>query len=958
MSFVSFSGTNYGIQVGDNHGIIVKDFHLPPVRPETPPSPLSNIPFPHDPDFVRRDALLDLIYEKNSTPGSSIALIGLGGVGKSQLAIEYAHQVREKSPATWVFWIHASNETRFEESFRDFADQAKIPGRRIPKSNIFKVVENWLRDQKTGKWVCILDNADDDRVICSPRPAGKGPTNNSAKPLLAYIPRIPNGSIIITSRTREVASKMVRDRDLIEVQPMERSEALELLQRKLGEPKEIGESQPHNEQLVDVLELMPLAIVQAASFIRNRAPRYSVLQYIEDFEKSEHQAIKLLKREAGYLHRDWEAKNSILITWQISFDYIRKTKPSAAELLSFISFFDRQGIPDSLVRHHYQRQDHSKEEQQLTSDSSDDETSESDQGPDFEDDVTTLSNYSFIAISESKEFFTMHRLIQLTTRAWLKSQGQLNHWREEFITTLYEEFPSGEYENWERCRLFFPHVKSAISQKPTSTESLTKWATLLYKGAWHAWQSDNITDTKDMASKSREQRMILFGNDNGEVFASTIMLAIGLGLEGQWEEAEQLQLQALEARKLTIDLDHKYDSEMLTGMANLAWTYRKQGRWEEAEQLEVYVMKTRITKLGIKDPITLSSMSQLASTYIHQCRWVESEQLVAQVVEVRKVKLGAGHPNTLTSIADLASAYRGQGQWEQAEKLELDAMRESKGNLGSDHPITLSIISNLASTYWMEGRWEEAKHLFIQVLEIRKTKLGVDHPDTLTCMANVASTYWKQGQLEQAEQLFSQVMEASKAKLGVDHPNTLTSISNLASTYRKQGRWTEAEKLELEVLEISKTKFGVDHPETLISMANIASTYRHQGRLDEAERLLTEVVEIRKTKLGADHPDTLTSMANLALTYFNQDQWVKAEELQVLVMETRKTKLGIDHPDTLTSMTELAFTWKSLGHSDKATDLLADCLAKQEQVLGPKHPLVKSNSVTLLEWGPKDVKDA
>jgi hypothetical protein len=140
---------------------------------------------------------------------------------------------------------------------------------------------------------------------------------------------------------------MVDHKDLIEVQPIERSEALELLQRKLEQP---GESQD-SRQLVNALEFMPLAIVQAASYIRNRAPRYSVSQYLGDFKRSDREATRLLKKEAGHLYRDWEAKNSVVVTWQISFEYIRQTKPSAAELLSLMSFCDRQGIPESLIRH-------------------------------------------------------------------------------------------------------------------------------------------------------------------------------------------------------------------------------------------------------------------------------------------------------------------------------------------------------------------------------------------------------------------------------------------------------------------------------------------------------------------------------------------------------------------------------------------------------------------------------
>jgi NB-ARC domain. len=260
---------------------------------------------------------------------------------KSQLAIEYSYQVRSKSPATWVFWVHASNEARFEQSFRDIADQVKIYGRQDPKVNIFKLVENRLRDEKLGEWVCILDNVDDDKFLCSLPTADKrvptiGPTNDlTKKPLLEYIPRSQNGSIIITSRSREVALEMVDHEDLIKVEPMEKSESLELLRRKLNQPEESQECL----QLVNALEFMPLAIIQAASYIRNRAPRYSVSQYLADFEGNDHKATRLLEKEAGRLSRDWEAKNSILVTWQISFDYLRQTNPSAAELLSFMSFF-------------------------------------------------------------------------------------------------------------------------------------------------------------------------------------------------------------------------------------------------------------------------------------------------------------------------------------------------------------------------------------------------------------------------------------------------------------------------------------------------------------------------------------------------------------------------------------------------------------------------------------------
>ncbi|CAI7593360.1 unnamed protein product, partial [Penicillium pancosmium] len=408
-------------------------------RPETPPSPLSTVPFPRDPDFVSRNTLINQIREKSLVLGSRIALVGLGGVGKSQLAIEYSYRIRSKSPATWVFWVHASNEARFEQSFRDIADQLKLPSRQDPKANIFNLVENWLRDENNGKWICVLDNADNDKFLCSLRTSDKGAStkespNASTKPLLEYLPRSPNGSTIITSRSRDIALKMVRPNDLIEVYPMERSEALELLQKTLGQPEECQESQ----QLVQELEFIPLAIVQAASYIRNRALFSSILQYLEDFRRSDREATNLLKKEASHLDRDWEAKNSILITWQISFDYIRQIKPSAAGLLSLMSFFDRQGIPQSLIRHQHMANNILNSE--FLNDSRSGETSGLNISPDLEDDVIALRDYSLISIGDNGAFFMMHRLVQLSTRAWLVSNGQVEQWRETFIKNLSEGF--------------------------------------------------------------------------------------------------------------------------------------------------------------------------------------------------------------------------------------------------------------------------------------------------------------------------------------------------------------------------------------------------------------------------------------------------------------------------------------------------------------------------------------
>ncbi len=270
---------------------------------------------------------------------------------KSQLAIEYAYRTREQSPETWVFWIHASNQARFEQSYRDIANFVKITGRQNPKANIFQLVHDWLRDERKGRWVLILDNVDDAGFFLEPHDTGhdgqaNGSEGRDSRPLASYLPQCPHGSILITTRNKDAALKLVEQGDIIPVRPMNEEDAVALLEKKLGKQDD------HDSvtELSKALEFMPLAIVQAAAYISRRAPRCSARQYLEEFQKSDRKRASLLDFEGGQLRRGRDAKNSIIITWQISFDHIRLTRRSAADLLSLMSFFDRQGIPEALVR--------------------------------------------------------------------------------------------------------------------------------------------------------------------------------------------------------------------------------------------------------------------------------------------------------------------------------------------------------------------------------------------------------------------------------------------------------------------------------------------------------------------------------------------------------------------------------------------------------------------------------
>lgn len=175
----------------------------------------------------------------------------------------------------------------------------------------------------------MLDNVDDHQFLLD-QATITSTSKTSAKSLHAYLPQSERGSILLTSRSRDSAQELVEQRDIILVEPMNEALALTLFEKKLGNHGDVDAV----AELAAALEYMPLAIVQAASYIVQRAPRCSVAQYLDMFRRSDHDKMSLLNYEAGRLRRDPEARNSILITWQISFEHLRQSRPSAAELLS------------------------------------------------------------------------------------------------------------------------------------------------------------------------------------------------------------------------------------------------------------------------------------------------------------------------------------------------------------------------------------------------------------------------------------------------------------------------------------------------------------------------------------------------------------------------------------------------------------------------------------------------
>ena len=409
---------------------------------------------------------------------------------KTQLVIEYSYRAREQSPETWIFWVHASNAARFEQGYHEIADRLRIRGRKDPDANVLKLVHDRLQTATESKWILILDSIDNgDFLFQAPsfiqvRQKGGMEIANS-QPAAAYLPQNERGSILITTRNRSVALRLAEGSDIIQINPMDSGDATRLFRSKLGRLDDKGDA----ASLVAALGFMPLAITQAAAYILRRSPRYSVQQYLQEFETSDRKKQSLLSYEQSDLRRNAAASNAIIRIFQISLDYIQETRPSAADVLSLMSFFDRQGIPEALIRKQTETRTFDRESWIGGMHDNESKTGSGNNGEfdeQFESDILTLGAHSLVSFSVDTTTFEMHALVQLAMRGWLRVHGRLESWKQRYIQTLFKEFPTGEYENWEKCLLLFPHTKAAITQCPEGGNSIRQWATLLYNVAWYA----------------------------------------------------------------------------------------------------------------------------------------------------------------------------------------------------------------------------------------------------------------------------------------------------------------------------------------------------------------------------------------------------------------------------------------------------------------------------------------
>jgi len=701
------------------------------------------VPFAPNPRFVGRSAQLDRLGKTLFTEDQSakVAIIGLGGVGKTQVALKLAYRTRKRYPECSVFWVSATNMESLQQAYLKIGRQLQIPGLEEEQADVKKLVQSYLNEESAGRWLLIFDNADDmDMWI------GSADNRDVSHGLINYLPKSRQGFILFTTRSRKVAVKLAQQ-NMIEVAEMDEDVATQMLSNSLIDQKLLNNHQD-TIKLLEQLTFLPLAIAQAAAYIN--ANGMTLAEYLSLLEDQEQNVVELLSEDFEDEGRYRDIKNPVATTWLISFEHIKHLDPLAADYLSFMSCVDFKDIPQSLLP----RAESQKKET---------------------DAIGTLNAYSFVSRRSTDQSLDLHRLVHLATRNWLRTKGLLSEWTAKSIARLADIFPDDDHQNRALWRTYLPHARYVLDSDVLLDDREMKLQLLWQFGAC-LFSDGRYDEAEKPFSQALETFKKILGAEHPFTLISMSNLALTYLEQGRWEEAEKLEVQVMKMSKRVLRQEH---TETLTSMSNLASTYRHQRRWEEAEKLEVQVVETRERVLGQEHPDTLTSMANLALTYRYQERYEEAEKLQKQELEICSRVLGQEHPDTLTSMANLALTYKGQERYEEAEKLQKQELKICSRVLGQEHPDTLTSMANLALTYKGQERYEEAEKLQKQELKICSRVLGQEHPDTLTSMNSLAHTWKCQSRHKEAVELMAECVRLQKEILGMEHPYTKASLITL-----------------------------------------------------------------------------------------------------------------------------------------------------------------------------------
>ena len=798
--------------------------HLAMSAPLTTFPSIWSVPYSRNPVFTGREELLEQLHTQLQTMQAATrsqpqAISGLGGVGKTQLAIEYAYRYRQEYQI--VLWARANAVEALNASYAEIATLLRLPQRNEQKQEVIvEAVKDWLKEQQS--WLLILDNADELSIV------------------QPFLPTLFGGHLLLTTR----ALTTVRLARRFEVKTMDEEVGALLLLRRSGliDPNAaLSDASPANR--VVALEItrglggLPLALDQAGAYIEETSCGLAGYQRLYQMQRRE-----LLQRRGGI---NDDHPDPVATTWSLSFKKVKQRNPAAADLLRFCAFLAPDPIPGEILTNWAKtyrpiaestnmgtgplqkkqgnapsRKPKRKRRQQQYVPQVMSQYGKNELGEALaltasdplllNGAIECLRAYSLVSRDAETQTLSVHQLVQAVVCDSIPKERQ-HPWMLRAVNVVRAAHPGSDFEHWPALERWLPHALlcatwiEQAAMLPLDAVHLLNGAGNYLQDRARYVEAEPLHERaleiceqllKDVEEVEKEAAAVQsWARELAERHQLQIMLSVNIVTVG---EPLVVRLSPLVVRLSTV-----------MSLNNVAEIYRKQGKNEQAEPLfrrALDILKQQpaiLEQQSETDASAIASLeanilNNLATFYGNQGKYTEAESRHRQALDIRERTSGADAPATAESLNNLAALYYAQGKNEQAEPLFLRALAIREQELGAKHPRTAQSLNNLALLYENQRKYEQAERLFLRALAIDEEAYREPHPDVASDHNNLATLYDNQGKYEQAETHYQRSLTIKVHTLGPRHPSTRLTRRNYAVLLRAIGRNGEAERLESE----------------------------------------------------------------------------------------------------------------------------------------------------------------
>ncbi|MFG2431939.1 FxSxx-COOH system tetratricopeptide repeat protein [Streptomyces sp. NPDC048590] len=804
---------------------------------------------PRNPGFTGRSLVLERMRDQL---GGGMAVVlpqpqtlyGLGGVGKTQVALEYVHRFMADYDLVW--WISSEQTDDVIAGLAELAGRLGAQGGDDMAAASQEAVDLLRRGVPSDRWLLVFDNADD------------------PERLRRYFPQGGSGHILVTSRNQAWS----QHGDALPVDVFLREESVEHLQRRAP-----GLSAEDAAQVATAVGDLPLAVEQAAAWIAETAT--PVDTYLEQLAQQAPEVLAL-NQPPGY-------PQPVAATWNISIERLKERSPAAVRLLQLCAFFAPEPISANLL--------YSKEmiEALKPYDSSLQEKLVLGRV------IREIGRFALAKVDQVSNSIQVHRLVQAVIRAQLseEEQAEARHVVHVILAGARPDDtePIDNPENWPRFATIWPHLGPSDARYCRDQETrrllidrvryLWKRGDVRTAGAlgeelretwldmlgerdiqylYLCFHLSNILRTRGRYVEAKEldeftlrlQREVL-GPEHPHTYMTTSGLAIDLGLLGDYTRAIEL---ATEAHDGFNQIFHERHARTLAAANNLALNLRSVGQYAKAREIDQDCYDLRSEVLGQEHPHSLSSALNLARDLREVGRYEDSVALLSRTYDSLKATLGRTYPTTLSAAKSLAVSLRRAGQLEDARRLTAATRARYRAKYTSANPESLACDLNMAADLFAAEEAEGARDTAQEVVDQYMKVPGERHPYTLAAQNNLGVYLAAAGAGEEGEQLLTRVVASMREIFGREHPNTLLCVMNLANATADRGDLELVLETERKVASQLREVLGAHHPETLAMTSNLAVTLNALGRSDEALRVRAETGDELARQLGDDHPLT------------------------------------------------------------------------------------------------------